>query len=279
MKITQQAIKTIQKKILLDETEIPFTDMGNLGLGTKEEQFEFANIRLERKQFREIYRISIIDKNKDLDGVPIGESKKLFNKLLELWESKTEEITSDEFKELNINPSLLTMTIKNFELSSKLFSDSYYISLIDKERDPAGRWSDESTTVDNVFKEIELFGLSSSSRTTEKALETELYKHLKEKFHTVDRQVYIGGVKALKIDIDVANGKIGVELKMAHKLIDSTEKQRFIGQMHDYTTKRYKPENFILAVAGGQMQKDDITLREIRKLVQEKSRFCYIQID
>jgi hypothetical protein len=277
-----KALETLQTKFLAGTEEIRKSELEALGVNVQEQVLEFKNLRLEKQWIFAYYTISLIDEKKDLDGIPLSEHNRLFNKLLSLWEDGKRTITDEEMRELKIRTPLDPICIRNFELSRfrilTIPYGLYNISLIDRNKDPEGKWTDEASDVQKVVDEIETFGSSAKSLTTERALEAELYKHLKQKFHTVQRQVYIGGAKALQIDIDIGDGKIGVELKLASKIVKSTEKQRLIGQMHDYTTKRYKPENFVLVVAGHRELRDEITLREIRDLVQQRSKFCFLEV-
>jgi hypothetical protein len=58
----------------------------------------------------------------------------------------------------------------------------------------------------------------------------------------------VGGFLALKTDLDVGNGLVGVELKIAENLTAS-EMQRLIGQVV-YYKKRYYENNLIVFIAG-----------------------------
>ncbi|MDP2884819.1 MAG: hypothetical protein Q8P51_07355 [Ignavibacteria bacterium] len=280
--MNREALRAIQEKFLDGKDSISFTEMKSLGIKETEKIIEIGNLRLKRSEFFEYYGISLIDEQEDLDGVPIQDNKKLFARLLTLWEEGKTRIYFDEMKKLNIYTPKSIFEIKNLRLSSiSLLRMGYYgITLINDQKDPEGKWVNEVTNVKRVLIELESFSPSGDSYKKETALEKELFIFFQDRFHTVQRQVYIGGgVKALKIDFDFADGKVGLELKLAESLLDSTEKQRLIGQMHDYTSKRYKPENFILLVAGGARLRSDPTISEIRNLVKAKSHFVYINLD
>ncbi|MCB9230095.1 MAG: hypothetical protein H6581_00405 [Bacteroidia bacterium] len=64
----------------------------------------------------------------------------------------------------------------------------------------------------------------------------------------IHRQFNIGGFLGLKSDIDVGNGKVGLELKIADNL-NATEMQRVIGQV-TYYKRRFYQDNLILLIAG-----------------------------
>ena len=282
--MNRDAVNALQAKVLSGEGSISFSEMKLLGIKEGEKTFVVGNLRLKRSDFFQNYSISLIDEDKDLDGLPIHANKKLFHRLLTIWEEGKAEISFEEMRRMKISTPKSSLNIKNFRLSSfhplLIVRESYSISLIDDDKDPEGRWIDDATDAERVIAELETFVTSTASHTKEGMLEKELFAFFQDRFHSVQRQVYIGGgVKALKIDFDFGDGRVGLELKLAESLLNSTEKQRLIGQMHDYTTKRYKPENFILVVAGIAPLRSDPTVSEIRNLVKAKSHFVYINLD
>lgn len=64
----------------------------------------------------------------------------------------------------------------------------------------------------------------------------------------VSSQYSVGGFLALKTDLDIGNGLVGVELKIAENL-SASEMQRLIGQVV-YYKKRYYENNLIVFIAG-----------------------------
>ena len=279
--MNRDTVKAVQKMYLEGKTSISSSELAKFGISELKKNIEIGNLRIEKDVFFDSYTISLVDEEKDLDGKLILDRKDLFGRLVALWEENKRRISFEEMKGLNIVTPKSTIDIKNLRLTSTgiFFSDHYSIDLIDQEKDPEGRWTDQATNVDRVLTELKAMTLAQQPRKNEVALEKEIFAYLRERFHTVQRQFYIGGVKALKIDFDFANGKIGLELKLAESLLNSTEKQRFIGQMHDYTTKRYKSENFILVVAGDEVYRNDPTVREIKELVNRASRFYFLCLD
>lgn len=276
----KKALEAIQALYINNKTKIAANELQTLKVDTSLKRFQIGNLTLEKLFLSENYEISLTDKTKDLDAILISEHPKLLAKLQSLWFDKRKQITWDEMKDLKINTPLTTIKIGNFILNSNLgiFGKSYSVDLIDKKKDSEGKWTDKETNVDRVLFELKNFGTSKQRIMSEKTFEKELYSFLESKFQTVDAQVSIGGVKALKIDLDLGHGQVGVELKLGDKLIKSIEKQRFIGQMHDYTTKRYKPENFILVVVGDKRLRIDTTLKEVIALVESKSHFVFISL-
>ena len=70
-------------------------------------------------------------------------------------------------------------------------------------------------------------------------------------FENVASQYNTGGYRETKVDIDIDNGKFGIELKLAKSLINNTsEIFRLIGQVIYYRRKLYYYNNFLIAIAG-----------------------------
>jgi len=84
----------------------------------------------------------------------------------------------------------------------------------------------------------------------------------KERVH---RQYSVGGFLALKTDIDVGNGQVGIELKIADKL-SATDMQRLIGQIV-YYKKRFYHNNLLLFIAS--KSTINSTVNELKEFVEE----------
>jgi hypothetical protein len=84
----------------------------------------------------------------------------------------------------------------------------------------------------------------------------------KERVH---RQYSLGGFLALKTDIDLGNGQVGIELKIADHL-SATDMQRLIGQVV-YYKRRFYNNNLLLFIAS----KSTInpTIKELIDFVEE----------
>ncbi len=83
----------------------------------------------------------------------------------------------------------------------------------------------------------------------------------KERVH---RQYSIGGFLALKTDIDVGNGQVGIELKIADNL-SATDMQRLIGQVVYYKRRFYN--NLLLFIAS--KSTINSTTKELKDFVEE----------
>ncbi len=91
--------------------------------------------------------------------------------------------------------------------------------------------------------------------------------HLAEVFLDVVPQYNIGGYLGLKIDIDLGNGRVGVEVKLATSLLKATEAHRLIGQAVYYQQRRYK-DSLIVAVVGRSEELEYPMLKELRSFLE-----------
>ena len=81
----------------------------------------------------------------------------------------------------------------------------------------------------------------------------------------VHRQFSVGGFLALKTDIDIGNGQVGIELKIADNL-SATDMQRVIGQVV-YYKKRFYSDNLIVFIAS--KSKINPTIKEMKDFIEE----------
>jgi len=122
-------------------------------------------------------------------------------------------------------------------------------------------------TKDDLIAILENLVIPKRKLTTEQDLEKFISDQLaaifgKEKVH---RQYSVGGFLALKTDIDVGNGQVGIEIKLSEKLT-ATDMQRMIGQVV-YYKKRYYNENLIAFLVSRQMM--NATISELKEFMEE----------
>ena len=84
----------------------------------------------------------------------------------------------------------------------------------------------------------------------------------KERVH---RQYSVGGFLALKTDIDVGNGQVGIELKIADNL-NATDMQRLIGQVVYYKRRFYNNNLLVFIVSKSTITP---TIKELKDFVEE----------
>jgi len=122
-------------------------------------------------------------------------------------------------------------------------------------------------TPGNVQAALENLVIIKRRLTTENDFEKFVAEQLaiifgKERVH---RQYSVGGFLALKTDIDIGNGQVGIELKIADHL-SATDMQRMIGQVV-YYKKRFYNSNLLVYVAS----KSTInpTTKELKDFIEE----------
>jgi hypothetical protein len=84
----------------------------------------------------------------------------------------------------------------------------------------------------------------------------------KERVH---RQYSVGGFLALKTDVDVGNGQVGIELKIADNL-SATDMQRLIGQVVYYKRRFYNNNLLLFIVSKSTINP---TTKELMDFVEE----------
>lgn len=146
-----------------------------------------------------------------------------------------------------------------------------------------GKISSKFATFNDVKAYLEGFvpktELKLKNGYTEKSIENQLVKYLKKKFIEVTPQFGIEGRNARFIDIDVANGVAGIELKDAKKITKTTEMDRVKSQLQAYQEKRYQ-DNLILLVAGEREDGDDSCLVELKEYCKKNNvKYYYFELD
>ena len=151
-------------------------------------------------------------------------------------------------------------------------------------RDDDGRIKDSSVDTDNVLESIEEFEPKLNSKLkdgyTEKSIQNQLKKHLQEEYVSVIDEYGIEGANGTKIDFDIGNGKVGLELKLAKSLFKKSNEHRLNGQIDDYIGRQDDNDNLIVAGYGEKQHTSErARLNEIRKKVESKNAiFTYIEI-
>jgi len=121
-------------------------------------------------------------------------------------------------------------------------------------KDDSGRIKDESVRTSNVLEALSSFKAKRNAQLkvgyTEKSIQNQLKKHLQKRYVHVTDEYGIEGINATKIDFDLGNGKVGVELKLAKSLFKSANMHRLIGQVEEYQRSKYTKDNLIVVVFG-----------------------------
>lgn len=85
---------------------------------------------------------------------------------------------------------------------------------------------------------------------SEADIQSQLEKYFKGIFQNVTPQHGIETKNTKAIDFDIGNGKVGIELKIADKILKESESDRIFGQMIKYQRAKYNQKNLVIAIAG-----------------------------
>ncbi len=131
--------------------------------------------------------------------------------------------------------------------------------------------------VENVTYYIEKeVVVKKSQYTTESNVERIIANQLEDRFGKVHRQYSIGGYLGLKCDIDIHDGKVGIEIKLANQLTTSNI-ERLFGQILYYSRRTYK-QNLIVLVVGTEKEADR-KVEEIADIINELGlKFIYLEV-
>jgi hypothetical protein len=132
-------------------------------------------------------------------------------------------------------------------------------------------------TGDEVYEKLDNLQVKKAQYTDEKKVEKIIFDQLdilyKDKVH---RQYNIQGYLGLKIDIDIADGQVGIELKLANQL-NTTSIERLLGQVLYYSKRNYK-ENLIVIVVGHEKEYDN-RLKELKNIIEEQNvKFYFLTV-
>ena len=141
-----------------------------------------------------------------------------------------------------------------------------------------GRWKDSAVDNDRVKNALDKFEVEKKGKPfTERQLQSQLTKYLKGIFENVTPEYGLEGKNAIKIDFDIGNGKVGVELKLAKSVFKTSEWNRIIGQMRRYT-KKYNDGNIFIVVAGSPEEKKDSVWNELQEDIKEHNCKPYFMV-
>jgi hypothetical protein len=125
-----------------------------------------------------------------------------------------------------------------------------------------------------VFEKLENLQIKKAQYTDEKKVEKIIFDQLEILYKDqVHRQYNIQGYLGLKCDIDLGDGQVGIELKLANQLSNSTNIERLLGQVLYYSKRTYK-ENLIVIVVG--LEKEyDLKIKELQSIIEEQKVYFY----
>lgn len=150
-------------------------------------------------------------------------------------------------------------------------------------KEHGGKIITKYANIDDVIEHLKKFVPKADPKLkggyTEKSIENQLVKFMKEKFVEVTPQYGIEGRTARSIDIDVANGVAGIELKDAKKVVKVAEMDRMRSQLLEYKKKRYKDDNlFLLLVGEHEDHSNSVLLDVIDFCLENQIRYGFYEL-
>lgn len=128
----------------------------------------------------------------------------------------------------------------------------------------------------SVLKETQYQGDTKEGRVQKNILKQLCEIYGKEK---VQKEYNVGGYWGMRCDIDLFDGKIGIELKVAEQLKKSTQVERLIGQAVYYSRRKYEDSNLIVLVVG-KKKEYDASMKEIEAIITDLGvNFIYKVVD
>ena len=116
-------------------------------------------------------------------------------------------------------------------------------------------------TKDDVLSVLKNLRVPRRKAREEYDAQGEIQLVLSSHFEDVAFEYNVGGYFGLRIDLDIGNGKVGVEVKLADALFEAAGAHRLIGQAVYYQRRRYG-DNLVVAVVGTEEDLRDPGLRE-----------------
>ncbi len=149
-------------------------------------------------------------------------------------------------------------------------------------RKPDGKIPDEDVDVFTVLTHLESFKPSNradhKNGFSEKDVHEELEVYMKNIFHSVTREHAIEGKNVKRIDFDLGNGMVGIEVKLAESVLSESENDRLIGQAQKYISRKYNSGNLIIALAGHDRHTRNTTIHEVEMDIQRSgAHFVFLK--
>jgi hypothetical protein len=128
-------------------------------------------------------------------------------------------------------------------------------------------------TVVNAINSLEI---KKTLYVNEKKVEDFICAELDKEIGKAHQQYNIGGYLGLRIDIDMGDGQVGIELKLAKEL-NTTNIERLFGQVIYYSKRVYK-DRLIVVIVGTDKEYTNV-VKEVEKFINELGvRFVYKRI-
>lgn len=122
---------------------------------------------------------------------------------------------------------------------------------------------EQITLPSSILREPKYAGESKEGK-----VQNNLLKQLQAIYGTdnVQKEYSIGGYWGMRSDLDLFDGEIGIELKIAEQLKKATNVERLMGQTIYYTKRKYSYGNLIVLVVGKETEYD-ASMKEIENII------------
>jgi len=229
------------------------------GFDVKSDQIIIGNFKLTKGFLFGDFDIEIIDKNRDLDNNLVSENKAAKSYLQALIRQGITEVSTKELKGFNLNTRLSQMIFENisiskFEYITGISSDTYSISLLNKERGIENKIRGEKIDFKKILHALQSFEITKNDLAEK--IETQINKDLEEHFRNYFERVQrsSGNIKGA-FDLELGKMNFVIEIKLASSLIKkSGERDRASGQAKRYL-QDFKNTNFLMLVIGEKFQR------------------------
>ncbi len=95
----------------------------------------------------------------------------------------------------------------------------------------------------------------------ESTIQAKLNVFFRQRIQHVEKEKRLKGSANGQIaDFDLGRGAVGIEVKVASKLLKNAEYHRFLGQIVAYTSNEYKNGNLLLLVFGTARDKENVVI-------------------
>ena len=159
-----------------------------------------------------------------------------------------------------------------------MFGAGIAFIFLKKEQDKVRKIPDLKSVKNAISRFETRFNLSIT--LSEDEIENSLAKFLRIHFAGVRRQFPIASeAHRDRIDIDLGNGQFGIEIKLASLLKKSNERNRLLGQIDTYQTRKYGKYNLLVLIAGEKNWIKSNNAQEIKKMIENKNiGFYYLNL-
>lgn len=137
------------------------------------------------------------------------------------------------------------------------------------------------TIKDNISFSPSVLRESDTYDSKENKVQRSIAKQLENIYgkNLIDSEYSIGGHKGMRCDVDIANGAVGIELKVAEQLRSAAHIERLVGQVVYDCWIRYKTGNFIVVVVGKEKE-NDAPMQELAEIIRSLgAQFIYKSVE